>query len=114
MKSIKLFLVVVLLATSTILASNTNPTDEKKAINISIAEVHELLKNPNFKIEKDITVLVKFTVNRNNEMVVLQVESKNMNSTVEGYIKSRLNYKKLSKKIKTAIYTLPIKLVRFK
>ncbi len=110
MKPIKLFLVTILFASTTIFASTTNPA--KNVDNVETAEVYKLLKNPNFIIEKDMALKVKFTVNNNNEIVVLQVESKELSSVVEGYIKYRLNYKRLSQKLKKAqVYTLPVRLV---
>ena len=57
-------------------------------------------------------VTVKFTVNDNNEIVVLSVNSYSNVKQIASFIKDRLNYKKLSTKVQSkAIYILPVKMI---
>ncbi len=111
MKSIKLVLIAVAFAFSIHSnATNTEPAKKKSKTLIS-QEIQKFLKSPNFQIERDIKVTVRLTVNKKNEIVVLSVNSNLNLYEVEGFIKSRLNYKKLSEKIENKIYTLPVKLL---
>ncbi|WP_299624120.1 hypothetical protein [uncultured Tenacibaculum sp.] len=111
MKSIKsLLIALTLVFTSFAYATNSKPTDKRVKSEVS-QEIQKLLKNPSFLVEKDIKVTVRLTVNKKNEIVVLSVNSNANTYEVEGFIKSRLNYKKLSKKIDAKIYTLPVKMV---
>ncbi len=111
MKSIKLLLVAVALVFSNIVAAKTNPIDDKAKMTIISKEIATLLQNPSFPVERNAYVTVKFTVNRNNELVVLSVEAENNKDIIEEFIKTRLNYRKLSSNIKTQVYTLPVKMV---
>ncbi|AXT62511.1 hypothetical protein D1816_19805 [Aquimarina sp. AD10] len=75
-------------------------------------EVAVLLKDPEIKIEKaDLTATIQFTINTNGEVVVLNVDSHE--DSVVTYIKSRLNYKKVTteKSVTTnRIFRLPLKI----
>ena len=111
MKSIKSLLIAIAFTFSSIVyATNTSPADKKISSTIS-QEIQKLLKNPNFLVEKDMDVTVRLTVNKRNEIVVLSVNSTFNNYQVEEFIKSRLNYKRLSEKIDAKVYTLPVKMV---
>lgn len=114
MKSFKFLVVVCLVLSTTIVSATTDPVpvDKRGKKEIMKLEIQELLEAPNFIIEETMSVTVKFTVNRNNEIVVLSVATKNNNYILESFIKSRLNYKKLSRKVKTEVYTLPVKILR--
>ncbi len=112
MKSIKLIVIILLFTVNSIFALTTDPANKTKTV-VS-TQVQKLLEKPNFLINKDMKVIVKLTINKNNEIVVLHVESNDTNNVIEGYIKSRLNYKKLTKKLSTQVYTLPIKLLASK
>jgi hypothetical protein len=111
MKSIKLVLVVLSLLLSNIAFASTNPTEDKLKMTVVAKEIAKLLENPSFALDRNASVTVKFTVNKNNEIVVLSVESENNEDTIEEYIKTRLNYKRLTNNIKSEVYTLPIKMV---
>ena len=65
MKTIKILLLVVAVAFSSVLSASNNPKSEK-SIAIS-EEIGKLLKNPNFIIEKDVLATVKVLFNDNNE-----------------------------------------------
>ena len=99
MKSIKsLLIAVALVFTSFAYATNSKPAD-KRVKSVVSQEI------------QNIKVTVRLTVNKKNEIVVLSLNSNANTYEVEGFIKSRLNYKKLSKKIDAKIYTLPVKMV---
>ncbi len=74
-------------------------------------EIGALLKKPEFKIADDVLTEVTFVFNKENEMVVLTVDTDS--EQLRNYIKSRLNYKKLfSKEIKSnQIYKVPVRLI---
>jgi flagellar basal body-associated protein FliL len=91
MKQLKILLLAVAFTASGVLfASNEDKKSDSAVITESIGK---LLKSPSFLVDKDIIVSVTITLNRNNEIVVLSVDSKEL--YVENFIKSRLNYKKL-------------------
>ncbi|WP_282044313.1 hypothetical protein [Winogradskyella flava] len=95
-KTLKMLVLVVTIAFSSVLSASTNPVE--KAEPTSVTEtVGNLLKNPDFQFNEDIGAMVEIVINQDDEMVVLSVDTKS--ETVEKYIKSRLNYKKISKEV---------------
>ena len=98
MKTIKSIVLVALIAFSSVVSANTNPENPVKTTkaesNVITQQVEKLLQDPTFEIEKDIIASVTLTINKKNEIVVLSVDTDDY--IVEEYIKSRLNYKKLS------------------
>jgi len=93
MKTIKTLLLIVALTFSSVLVASTN-VEDKRAESVAITEeIGKLLQNPSFLVDEEITAYVKVTINKNNEFVVLSVDTEDF--FVENYIKSRLNYKKL-------------------
>ncbi|SNR16911.1 hypothetical protein [Tenacibaculum jejuense] len=111
MKSIKSLLIIVAFAFGSLLyATNTNP-EAKKMKSVVSQEVQKLLKNPNFLVDKDMQVTVRLTINKKNEIVVLSVNSNRKSYEIEDFIKSRLNYKKLSEIVEAKVYTLPVRMV---
>ena len=105
MKKIKTILLAVVIATSSVLSASTEPV--KEAVKTIITEeVGNLLKNPTFEVTKELLADVRLTINKNNEMVVLSVDSES--EQVVNYIKSRLNYNKLSEKVDEKTYVVPV------
>ena len=94
MRQLKTLLVVVALTFSSVLLASTTPEDRETESAAITAQIGKLLKNPNFDVEKNVLAYVKITLNDNNEMVVLSVNSRD--KQVATFIKSRLNYSKLS------------------
>lgn len=91
MKQLKTLLLAVLITASSVLSASN---EDKKADSVVITEeIGKLLKDPSFLVDKDIVVDVTLTLNKNNEIVVLSVDSNEL--YVENFIKSRLNYKEL-------------------
>jgi len=108
MRTIKTLLLAVTLTVSSLFSANaTDSNTEPAFIN---DEVGKLLKNPKFELEKEVQAYVRLAFNEDNEMVVLFVESDN--KMINYYIKSRLNYKKLSETVidKNKVYILPVRI----
>ena len=113
MKTLKMLVLVVAITFSGAISASTNPIE--KAEPISVTEtVGKLLKNPYFQLKEDVTATVSIVLNESNEMVVLSVDTDN--STVADYIKSRLNYKKLSEEAVgyNKSFKVPVKMLKSK
>jgi flagellar motor component MotA len=112
MRTIKTLLLVVAITFSSVLSASTEPTKDEQAI--IAKKIGKILKNPQFEVKKEMLVNVNLVFNKNNEMVVLSVDSKS--DEVSNYIKRRLNYSKLIvdgiKRNET--YVLPVRLVPYK
>ena len=109
MRTIKTLLLVVAIAFSSVLSASNKPT--KDTSNAISQEIGKLLKNPNFTVEDDVFANVKVLFNEDNEIVVLSVDSETKG--IDGYIKSRLNYKELSKDVnnKNRYYIVPVRII---
>ncbi|NND16307.1 MAG: hypothetical protein HKN89_08265 [Eudoraea sp.] len=108
MKKFSLFLVAVCLLTAGSLYANNEPAkDPKKVLS---EQIDVLLDKYAFEVEDDITAIVKFTLNSDQEIVVLIVDTEN--DSLEAYVKSRLNYQKVEldnfKEGRT--YTVPVRI----
>jgi|GEM_PF-783529 len=91
MRQLKTLLLAVAITASGVLSASN---EDKKADSVVITEeIGKLLKDPSFLVDEDIVANVTLTLNKNNEMVVLSVDSNEL--YVENFIKSRLNYKEL-------------------
>jgi len=108
MRTIKTLLLAVTLTVSSLFSANaTDSSTEPAFIN---AEIGKLLKSPQFELETEVKAYVRLAFNENNEMVVLFVESDD--KMINNYIKSRLNYKKLSETVidKNKVYMVPVRI----
>ncbi len=113
MKTLKMLVLVVAITFSSVLTASTNPNE--KAGPATITEtVKDLLKNPMFELNKEVNAMVEIFINQNDEIVVLSVATDN--KTVESYIKSRLNYQKLTKEAigSTKSFKIPVKIIKSK
>jgi hypothetical protein len=80
---------------SGVLSASTEPakvTIANSDSSVSL-KVSKLLKNPHLRVEKDLSATVLITINQENELVVLSVDSEH--EVFESFIKNRLNYEKL-------------------
>jgi hypothetical protein len=93
MKNLKTVLAVVALTFSSAIFASSTSEDLKTESATITQQVQKLLSNPNFLVEKEIVAKVKITLNSNNEMVVLSVDSES--NYIGEFIKSRLNYNEL-------------------
>jgi hypothetical protein len=74
-------------------------------------QIYELLKEHEFKLDsEELTAEVRFIVNEEGELVVLSVETDH--DIVEGYVKNRLNYKKVQSEeiVPGRVYELPVRI----
>ena len=115
MKTIKSFLLVAAIAFSSVLSASTNPVEANPAKSaestVITQEVGKLLQNPTFTVDHDMYADVTITINKNNELVVLSVDSEH--NIVEGFIKGRLNYQTLPEALKSGerTFIVPVKIV---
>ncbi len=108
MKKLNVLFLAVAFAVSSVVSASTEPT---KTENVLGKEIKMLLKNPSFKIEKELTAYVTFTFNESGEIVVLSVASES--EVLENFIKSRLNYQKMDFQLDSNVkkYKIPVRLV---
>ncbi len=112
MKTIKIALLVVAIAFTSTVSASTDPikteTSISKVESIEVAKaISHLLDKPAFSIENELKAYVIFTLNKENEIVVLTVKTEDV--VIENFIKSRLNYNKLNVKLNPAKrYGVPI------
>ncbi|NNE31712.1 MAG: hypothetical protein HKN40_05030 [Winogradskyella sp.] len=111
MKTLKMLVLVVTITFSSVLSASTDPIEnaEPKVIH---ATVVKLLEKPDFQLSEDIYAKVKVAINKEGELVVLSVDTKN--EVVANFIKRRLNYKKVLKsKLKVnKSYIIPVKVIK--
>lgn len=111
MKKAVILLAMFVLGTGVSFAAN-NLESEPTTSSSLVQEIKSLLKSPKFDFadNKETKAMVSFTINNKNEIVVISVDSKN--ELVEGFVKTRLNYKKLNNKslLKGKIYKMPLKI----
>ena len=110
MRTIKTLLLIVALTFSSVLVASTN-TEDKRAKSVAITEeIGKLLQNPSFLVDNEITANVTVTLNKNNQFVVLSVDTDEV--YVENYIKSRLNYQELPVTLNDGnkIYIIPVRI----
>lgn len=97
----------VMLGSSVFAAGSTEPVVEKSTT-IS-KEIGKYLGTHDLKLQEEVTVQVLFTVNRNNEIVVLEVDTEEV--ILKNFIQNRLNYKKLDNEaVVGKNYTLPVRI----
>jgi len=111
MKTLKMLVLVVAITFSGVISAHTNPIEKAEPKTVT-ETVGELLKNPDLQLTSEVDAIVELVLNENDEMVVLSVDTNNI--AVEKYIKSRLNYKKLSKQAigNNRSFKVPVKMVK--
>ncbi|MGO4911812.1 hypothetical protein [Leeuwenhoekiella sp. W20_SRS_FM14] len=120
MKSIKIFMLAIAIISGSVLKANTiDPVDPTKPVGKTTSkeakasmnkQLIHLLTDATFKVNEETVIQISFTVNKDNEIVVLDVSSED--SVIRAAIQNRLNYKKLSAEvIKGQTYFLPLRLV---
>ena len=77
------------------------------------SQITKLLGTPTFELENEVTIArISFTLSAENEIVVLSVDSEN--ESVDHYVKTSLNYKKVS--FKTAghgkVFNIKLKILK--
>ncbi len=113
MKNLKSIIAVFAICFATIssFATETNdPIKDSRNLNLR-AEIISILGSPaNFEIDEASTAEIIFTVNDENQMIVISVNSENRE--FKNFVKRTLHNKKLdSGKLKArTVYTLPVQL----
>jgi|TARA_R110002110_G_scaffold67094_21_gene183370 hypothetical protein len=106
MKKLSVILVAFALLLGTNVTAAVAGLDKEKKVTIS-QEIGDLLTNADMELDYDVNADVTFTINGEGEIVVLTVDT--MDSSIESFIKSRLNYKKLQNElIEGEEYKVPI------
>jgi len=100
MKTLKTLLVLVALTFSTAVLASSNSEALKTDSDAITNQITKLLKSPKFILENEVSANVKITLNKNNEMVVLSVDTED--DYIANFIKERLNYTELSVAINDA------------
>ncbi len=106
MKSIKLLVLLVTFSLGSF--ASTTPKDNPSNGQNLVKEVTQLLDAPNFKITEDLTAQVTFMLNKNNEIIVVSVDTDSKG--VEDYVKSRLNYKKIKSNPSKKLFKMPFRI----
>ena len=95
MRKISFVLVAAMLLTAGSSFANNNPTKKVGPSKSLTTQIGEMLNNNNFtENEQGQQAQVLFFLNSDKEIVVLSVDTKE-NSSLEGFIKSRLNYQEV-------------------
>lgn len=109
MKKVNVILVALALLVGTIFSTAAVPAPVVKT-SFSV-EIAKLLEDPDFLEDVEVVASVTFVINAEGEIVVLLVDTDN--NMVEGFIKSRLNYQKLSTPMeKGREYIVPIRITQ--
>tara|TARA_B100000795_G_scaffold244212_1_gene208613 strand:+ start:572 stop:904 length:333 start_codon:yes stop_codon:yes gene_type:complete len=106
MKKVNVILVALALFIGTLTSNaGVDPVTTKEITK----EFVKLLKAPGFEINSEIKVVVTFVVNKNNEVVVLSLDTEA--KQIRNYIKSRLNYQKIDTYLQKGIeYKIPVRI----
>ena len=106
MKKLSLaFMAMFIISTATVGASEANRPVKKLS-----EQIQEMLSRNAFALEEgDIKADVRFTINKDGEIVVLSVDTENL--TLESFVKGRLNYQKveLANIQEGKIYKVPVR-----
>ena len=110
MKTIKNLVLVAAVAFSTVLSASTPKETETENQRLNV-EIQEMLSNHAFDITEEVKAEVLITLNKNQEIVVLSAD--NCDESVQKFIKSKLNYKKLATEYKgnDKMFLVPVKLM---
>ncbi len=112
-KTLKMLVLVATIAFSSTVSASTNLSEKVDEPNLISETVSKLLERPYFQLNEDINTKVEIAINKDKEIVVLSVDTKD--KKVENYIKSRLNYKKIPNDVivdGVEHYTIPIKMLK--
>lgn len=106
MKKLSLAFVAVLLLSVNAFAITPNSNVPKPLS----SQIQTMLANSGIALDKDLTGQVRFTVNQEGQIVVLSIDTES--KALEGFVKNRLNYKKLnlSKIEEGKLYTVPVRI----
>ena len=95
---------------STVAIFANAPKKSEPTKNLS-SQIGSLLQDNQFTIDDaNLTANVLFTVNKNNEIVVISVDTEN--AVLESFVKGRLNYQKVevAQNREGKMYTVPVRI----
>jgi len=105
----KQIVLTTLLLVFAIVVSNANSSGEPTTLKLS-EQIQKLLDSSTFDLsEGEMKAQVRFTFNKEGEIVVLSVDTED--SSLEGFVKGRLNYQKvqLDQVEEGKIYTVQVR-----
>jgi len=89
---------------------SAHPTENVEPAQRLSYQIHKMLESNSFDVESDLVANVRFTLNKEGEIVVLSVDTEDV--ALEGFVKGRLNYQKVD--IENAkegkLYTVPVRI----
>ena len=96
-----------MLTAGSLYANSDTSKDPKKGLS---QQIDSLLDKYELEVAEDLTAVVKFTLNADQEIVVLTVETDD--DSLEAYVKGRLNYQKveLENFKEGRMYTVPVRI----
>lgn len=108
MNTIKISALAIALLLGSMSFANSESAIDKDPSSIS-KEILKLLDKHELDLKEELSVQITFTVNKNHEIVVIDVDSEN--DELKAYVKRRLNYHKIDAVTTTGkMYFLPIQL----
>jgi hypothetical protein len=110
MRKLSLVLVAaILLSAGNVVAHEVRTVDPSKSLSVQISKL--LSDNAFTQDEVELTAQVRFTLNNQREIVVLSVDTET--PVLEGFVKQRLNYKKVELETfnEGKVYTIPVRIV---
>jgi hypothetical protein len=115
MKNLKKIITVIALGLLTVLpaSANTNSGPNTKAKKVLRTEIVSLLGTHSYDFPtKVVEAQVSVMLNNKSELIVVSVSSDN--ETVTNYVKSKLNYKKVTVEgiKKGTVYRIPVKMIQ--
>lgn len=110
MKTMKFLFLALAIGFSSLASANNGDPRKPEEPQSMAEELQSMLKDPDMLIYKDLKADVAFTVNKDNEVVILSVDSDN--EYVKDFVMKRLNYKKLQSKVDPGLveYNLPVRI----
>jgi len=111
MKNLKLIALALAISVSSVSFAMPTNEDPKSELRDQIVEMlgktTDRLANTNVEAE------IVFTVNSRSEIVIISVNAKKSSAKIEGFVKNRLNNKKINSNsiVKEKIYHLPLTIV---
>ena len=112
MRKISLVLATaMLIATGNLFANDSAPNDPAQSLK---SEIENFLGSNNFKVKKDILAKVEFTLNKQQEIVILDIDTKD--GLVKRYLRTKLNNRKVNlENIKEGEkFVIPVRLIAAK
>lgn len=110
MKKLNLFVLLMAFSIGSVMAFPTTERSIDDPRAVFSKEIANLISLHKMELDKDLVVIVKFVVNKENEIVILTVDTED--SEVKSFVKSALNYKKVKTELDETVkeYTLPLRI----